>query len=230
MKTTLAVLGLALFAVLAECKPAEEPAKNLLRERILEKLTERGLKKGGRPADGDEGLEKGGRPADGDDVKDRWPYGWLEFAGLYAKCESGKILVEQWGEYLQAALEAVDVDGEDSVLANACPHVMEAGRKLAEADEEGRKAAEKYLNLGFPLTQCANLMADKESLSLTILLSGGDPADNEFLKGADELFELCDKVFENVEAELRDEEDEAVDAAEGDGKRVVKTLLNHFRK
>ncbi|KAH3713217.1 hypothetical protein DPMN_073003 [Dreissena polymorpha] len=54
--------------------------------------------------------------------------------------------------------------------------------------------------------------------------------DNEFLKGADELFELCDKVFENVEAELRDEEDEAVDAAEGDGKRVVKTLLNHFRK
>ncbi|KAH3837360.1 hypothetical protein DPMN_110746 [Dreissena polymorpha] len=54
--------------------------------------------------------------------------------------------------------------------------------------------------------------------------------DNEFLNGADGLFKLCDKVFENVEAKLREEENEAVDAAEGADKRVIKTLLNHFRK
>ncbi|KAH3896285.1 hypothetical protein DPMN_020460 [Dreissena polymorpha] len=39
---------------------------------------------------------------------------------------------------------------------------------------------------------------------------------------------LCNKVFEHVEAMLRKEEDEEVDAAEDDDKRVAKTLLNHF--
>ncbi|KAH3727849.1 hypothetical protein DPMN_053794 [Dreissena polymorpha] len=47
-------------------------------------------------------------------------------------------------------------------------------------------------------------------------------------KRADGLFELCNKMFEHVEAMLRKEEDEEVDAAEGDDKRVTKTLLNHF--
>ena len=42
MKTTLAGLELALFAVLAECKLAEKPAQNLRRERILEKLADHG--------------------------------------------------------------------------------------------------------------------------------------------------------------------------------------------
>ncbi|KAH3690416.1 hypothetical protein DPMN_193474 [Dreissena polymorpha] len=47
-------------------------------------------------------------------------------------------------------------------------------------------------------------------------------------KRADGLFELCNKVFEHVEAMLRKEEDEEVDAAEDGDKRVAKTLLNHF--
>ncbi|KAH3735302.1 hypothetical protein DPMN_041767 [Dreissena polymorpha] len=34
MKATLAIFGLALFAILAECKPAEEPAQNLLKKQL----------------------------------------------------------------------------------------------------------------------------------------------------------------------------------------------------
>ncbi|XP_052239666.1 uncharacterized protein LOC127850574 isoform X2 [Dreissena polymorpha] len=74
----------------------------------------------------------------------------------------------------------------------------------------------------------AYLMADKESLSLIILLPCGNTEDN-LPKRADGLFELCNKVFEHVEAMLRKEEDEEVDAAEGGDKRVAKTLLNSIQ-
>ncbi|KAH3735300.1 hypothetical protein DPMN_041765 [Dreissena polymorpha] len=49
-----------------------------------------------------------------------------------------------------------------------------------------------------------------------------------YIEAAFEYVGLCNKVFEHVEAMLRKEEDEEVDAAEGDDKRVIKTLLNHF--
>ncbi|KAH3837355.1 hypothetical protein DPMN_110741 [Dreissena polymorpha] len=148
MKATLAVLGLALFAVLAECKRAEEPAQNLLRKQILEKLAARG--KLGEQNFGSEKSEV----SEEDPEEPRWPYGWMEFAALYAKCESGSILIGEWGEYTNTALESVGIDGKDSVLAYACPGVMETGKILMEADDEGRKAAEPFLAMGLPVTQC----------------------------------------------------------------------------
>ncbi|KAH3837357.1 hypothetical protein DPMN_110743 [Dreissena polymorpha] len=55
--------------------------------------------------------------------------------------------------------------------------------------------------------------------------------ESEFLKETDVLFNLCYEVFNNVNEQLEEEEDEAVSVVEAAAaKRSLKQLLAHVRK
>ncbi|XP_052252440.1 uncharacterized protein LOC127859071 [Dreissena polymorpha] len=220
MKATLAVLGLALFAVLAEC-----------RGQYKQKPVSRGKNLPDKPNIGsaDEKEDNGGEDAVS------WPKGWMEFAALYAKCESAAIMIEEFGNETAKILETVGLKLEDSVLNDACPRILFAGAVIMAADKEARKAAVPYLELGFPVIQCANLIAETESLVLLTLLSGKNPEENNFLKEAKVLFDVCYELFkgmDGLEEKLKEEEKEAVDAVKeaNAAKRSMRQLLAHFRK
>ncbi|KAH3877274.1 uncharacterized protein LOC127871265 [Dreissena polymorpha] len=197
MKATLAVLGLVLFVVLAECRGIgrkEKPEKDLQRKQLLEKLAARGLKKGGKSSD--EGL-KGF-----DDLKSKCEdlgnlEDAIEDASLGESVEA--VLGELGGEFEKVAEE----------VARFCHQVAKVDEQLKSADQGRKEAAGKKLAEALPAMQCVNEIAEKaEKAILSVVTDGfGETEEGEFLEEAEKLFTKCEGKLEQLVGVIDDLEE-----------------------
>ncbi|KAH3892034.1 uncharacterized protein LOC127856837 [Dreissena polymorpha] len=137
------------------------------------------------------------------DAANKWPFGIMEFASLFAKCH-------EWEMFITTD-PSEDTD-PDMTLAIACNKMSTVMEKIK--NDDFTEADTALFNEYFPLLQCTNLQIDRERILDYLGETTTDIDSDPFLASTARLAAECQGVFEKYD--LQDVSRRAMQAGSSD--------------
>ncbi|KAH3770763.1 uncharacterized protein LOC127844325 [Dreissena polymorpha] len=126
------------------------------------------------------------------DVTSTWPYGFMEFASLWAKCREWELFTTT--DPSTATEEANRSDM--GTLGIACTDLFDSMKDMkTDLSPEEEAAAMAQFNDNFPLFQCTNLQIYREETMAFLEHDTNAYNDDPFLSMTVRLAEMCYSVF-----------------------------------
>ncbi|KAH3877731.1 hypothetical protein DPMN_001608 [Dreissena polymorpha] len=137
------------------------------------------------------------------DDANKWPFGFMEFASLFAKCH-------EWEMFITTD-QSEDTD-PDMTLAIACNKMSTVIEKIK--NDDFIEADTATFNEFFPLLQCTNLQIDRERILDYLGETNTDIESDPFLASTARLAVRCEGIFEKYD--LQDVSRRAMQAGSSD--------------
>ncbi|KAH3754567.1 hypothetical protein DPMN_189244 [Dreissena polymorpha] len=123
-------------------------------------------------------------------VTSTWPYGFMEFASLWAKCR-------EWQLFNPSKATDGANRSEMGTIGSACTALLDAMKDMKKADPgpEKEETVMAEFNDIVPLLQCTNLQINREEIMAVLEHDTNAINDDPFLSMTARLAEMCDSVF-----------------------------------
>ncbi|KAH3821942.1 uncharacterized protein LOC127831844 isoform X2 [Dreissena polymorpha] len=122
-------------------------------------------------------------------VTSTWPYGFMEFASLWAKCR-------EWQLFNPSKATDGANRSEMGSIGIACTGLLDAMKDMkTDSGPEKEETVMAEFNANFPLLQCTNLQINREEIMAVLEHDTNAINDDPFLSMTARLAEMCDSEF-----------------------------------